>query len=190
LEIGGGFGEPSMGTGRGAEGYGKAAKDQIRKKYGSGIYFALRGEMVVNENCYCDIDPSMKDKWGIPVLRFHWKWSDEEYNQVAHGIEWTEKIIRAMGGYVTSPKRTPEEALLPGGLIIHEVGTTRMGDDPATSVTNKWGQTWDVDNLYIMDGGVFASNPHKNCTITILTLAMKNATKLAHEIKGGEINNG
>jgi hypothetical protein len=41
-----------------------------------------------------------------------------------------------------------------------------------------------------MDGGVFASNPHKNCTITILTLAMKNATKLAHEIKGGEINNG
>lgn len=190
LEIGGGFGEPSMGTGRGVDGYGKEAKNKLRKKYGSGIYFALRGEMVVNENCYCDIDPTMKDKWGIPVLRFHWKWSDEEYNQVAHGIEWTEKIIKAMGGYVTSPKRTPEEALLPGGLIIHEVGTTRMGDDPATSVTNKWGQTWDVDNLYIMDGGVFASNPHKNCTITILTLAMKNATKLAHEIKGGEINNG
>jgi choline dehydrogenase-like flavoprotein len=57
-----------------------------------------------------------------------------------------------------------------------------MGDDPGTSVTNKWGQTWDVENLYVMDGGVFASNPHKNCTITILTLAMKNSTKLAEKM--------
>lgn len=186
LEIGGGFGEPGIGTGSGVDGYGKSAKQEVRDTYGNGIYFALRGEMVVNENCYCEIDPEVKDKWGIPVLKFHWKWSDEEYNQVAHGMEWAEKLIKTMGGVVTSPKRTPEEALLPGGLIIHEVGTTRMGDDPATSVTNKWGQTWDVDNLYIMDGGVFASNPHKNCTITILTLAMKNATKLAEKINGGQ----
>ena len=184
LEIGGGFGDPGMGIGGYADGYGATAKQMVRDQYGSHISFALRGEMVVNDDCYCEIDPTVKDKWGIPVLRFHWKWSEEELNQVAHGLEWGEKIIKAMGGYVTSPSRTPEQAILEGGEIIHEVGTTRMGDDPKTSVTNKWGQAWDVDNLYIMDGGIFASNPHKNCTITILTLAMKNATKLAEEIKG------
>jgi len=62
-----------------------------------------------------------------------------------------------------------------------------MGDDPKTSVTNKWGQCWDVDNVFVMDGGVFASNPHKNCTITILTLAMKNSTYLAEQIKAGAL---
>ena len=185
LEIDGGFGEPNMGIGGSIDGYGTAAKQAARDNYGSNINLSLRGEMVVNDDCFCEIDTDVKDKWGIPVLKFHWKWSEEELNQVAHGQEWGAKIIEAMGGYVMSPKRTPEEAILAGGQIIHEVGTTRMGDDPKTSVTNKWGQTWDVDNLYIMDGGVFASNPHKNCTITILTLAMKNSTKLAEELIGG-----
>jgi choline dehydrogenase-like flavoprotein len=182
FEIGGGFDAPSIGIAGGIDGYGKSAKQAVRDQYGSNISFALRGEMVASDDCYCEIDPEVKDKWGIPVLKFHWKWSEQELNQVAHGIEWGEKIIKAMGGVVTSPKRTPEEAILAGGQIIHEVGTTRMGDNPKTSVTNKWGQTWEVDNLYIMDGGVFASNPHKNCTITILTLAMKNATRLAQQI--------
>ncbi|MEZ5759481.1 MAG: GMC family oxidoreductase [Emcibacteraceae bacterium] len=187
LEIDGGFEAPSMGIGANVDGYGTSAKQAVRDEYGSNITFALRGEMVVSDDCYCEIDPDVKDKWGIPVLKFHWKWSEEELNQTAHGLEWGEKIINAMGGYVTSPKRKPEEAILAGGQIIHEVGTTRMGDNPKTSVTNKWGQTWDVENLYIMDGGVFASNPHKNCTITILTLAMKNATELAAKIKGGQL---
>ena len=184
FEVGGGFKAPGMGVGSNVNGYGRTAKQAVRDNYGSNIGFALRGEMVISDDCYCEIDRQVKDKWGIPVLKFHWKWSDEEIKQAEHGLEWAAKIIEAMGGVVTSPKRTGEEAILAGGQIIHEVGTTRMGDDPQTSVTNKWGQTWDVDNLYIMDGGVFASNPHKNCTITILTLAMKNATKLVEEIIG------
>lgn len=186
LEIDGGFVEPSMSIGDSVDGYGPSAKQAARDNYGSDIYLSLRGEMVVSDDCYCEIDPDVKDKWGIPVLKFHWKWSEEELNQAAHGLEWSEKIINAMGGYVTSPKQSAEEAILAGGQIIHEVGTTRMGDDPKTSVTNKWGKTWDVDNLYIMDGGIFASNPHKNCTITILTLAMKNSTKLAEKINGNQ----
>ncbi len=184
FEIGGGFGAPSMSLASNVDGYGKSAKEAVRHDYGSNISFALRGEMVASPDCYCEIDPDVKDKWGIPVLKFYWKWSEQELNQIAHGLEWGEKIIKAMGGVVTSAKRSAEQAILEGGEIIHEVGTTRMGDDAKTSVTNKWGQTWDVDNLYIMDGGIFASNPHKNCTITILTLAMKNATRLAEKIKG------
>ena len=186
FEVGGGFNSPGMGVASRVDGYGKRAKDEVRDLYGTGINLALRGEMVQSDNCYCEIDEDVKDKWGIPVLKFHWQWSEQELNQVAHGLEWGKKIIEAMGGIVNNPDATPEQAIKAGGQIIHEVGTTRMGDNPATSVVNQWGQCWDVDNLYVMDGGVFTSNPHKNCTLTILTLAMRNATHLAEQMTAGE----
>ena len=78
-----------------------------------------------------------------------------------------------------------EKAISKGGEIIHEVGTTRMGSSKKDSVTNQWGQTWDCNNLFVMDAGVFASNPHKNCTLTIMTLAMRNSTWLAQQIDNG-----
>ena len=93
------------------------------------------------------------------------------------------QIIETMGGQVDGPDRRPEQAIKKGGEIIHEVGTTRMGTDRRTSVTNEWGQTWDVPNLFIFDGGVFVSNPHKNCTLTLMTLAMRNADRLARDMQ-------
>ena len=186
FEVDGGFGSPGMGVASHVDGYGKQAKNEVRDLFGTSIGLSLRGEMVQSENCYCEIDEEVKDKWGIPVLKFHWKWSEQELNQVAHGLKWGKKIIEAMGGIVDNPDATPERAIKAGGQIIHEVGTTRMGHSPATSVVNQWGQCWDVDNLYVMDGGVFTSNPHKNCTLTILTLAMRNATHLAEEMTAGE----
>jgi len=54
--------------------------------------------MIPNDECFCEIDPTVKDKWGIPVLRFHWKWSDYELRQVAHQQKTFAEIIDAMGG--------------------------------------------------------------------------------------------
>ena len=65
-------------------GYGKKLKDDYRRLYGSIVGFSGRGEMLPNRDCYCEIDPSVVDKYGIPVLRFHWKWSDGELNQARH----------------------------------------------------------------------------------------------------------
>ena len=139
------------------------------------------------DNCYMDIDPTVRDQWGIPVPRFHWQWGEQELNQVAHGLATAKQIIETMGGQVLDPPRTPEQAIKKGGEIIHEVGTTRMGTNPQTSVTNQYGQTWQSDNLFVMDGGVFASNPHKNCTLTIMTLAMRNAHWLAGQMHRGAL---
>lgn len=186
FEIGSGFREPGSYIAGDFQGYGVAVKEEARAAYGSYISFALRGEMLPNDDCYMDIDDSVTDKWGIPVARFHWKWSDREINQVRHGLETAKKIFANMGADVGELPE-PEDAILKGGQIIHEVGTTRMGDNPASSVTNQWGQTWDCDNLFIMDAGVFASNPHKNCTLTIMTLAMRNADWLAGQIKQGAL---
>lgn len=186
LELGGRFSEPGAGFGGKLQGFGTDLRKQVERNYGSYIGFALRGEMVPNEHCYMDIDPEVKDKWGIPVARFHWKWSEHELKQVAHGLKTIKAILETMGATVGElPK--PEEAILKGGEIIHEVGSTRMGTDPKQSVTNQWGQTWDCPNLFVMDGGVFASNPHKNCTLTIMTLAMRNSDYLAKQLKAGTL---
>jgi choline dehydrogenase-like flavoprotein len=105
--------------------------------------------------------------------------------QIAHGQKTAQTILETMGGHLMAPLPSPEKAIKKGGEIIHEVGTTRMGDRPESSVTNQYGQTWDCENLFLMDGGVFASNPHKNCTLTLMTLAMRNASWLADQMHKG-----
>lgn len=187
LELGGRFSEPGAGFGGKLQGFGADLRNQVEQNYGSYVGFALRGEMVPNEHCYMDIDPEVKDRWGIPVARFHWQWSEHELKQVAHGLRTIKAILETMGATVGDlPK--PEDAILKGGEIIHEVGSTRMGSDPKQSVTNQWGQSWDCPNLFVMDGGVFASNPHKNCTLTIMTLAMRNSDYLAKQLKAGALS--
>ena len=186
FEIGSGFSSPSIWTAGSPQGYGKKIKERVKHGYGSYIYFSLRGEMVSNEHCYMELDNKVTDKWGIPVAKFHWRWSKHELNQVEHGLKTAKLLLETMGAQV-GELPAPEQAILKGGEIIHEVGSTRMGSDPKDSVTNQWGQTWDCDNLFVMDGGVFASNPHKNCTLTIMTLAMRNASWLAAQMDEGAI---
>ncbi|WP_105190108.1 GMC family oxidoreductase [Pseudoalteromonas sp. T1lg48] len=186
FEISSGFGQPGSGVSGDKQGYGPALKQQVRDAYGSYVGFALRGEMLPNKDTYMEIDPEVKDKWGIPVAKFHFKWSDRELKQIEHGLQTAKAILETMGAKVgTLP--SPEKAISKGGEIIHEVGTTRMGSSPKESVTNQWGQTWDCDNLFVMDAGVFASNPHKNCTLTIMTLAMRNSTWLSEQIAKGAL---
>jgi choline dehydrogenase-like flavoprotein len=79
------------------------------------------------------------------------------------------------------PSRDQLYGLLNGGRIIHEVGCTRMGDDPKTSVLNKNCQAHEVKNLFIADGGPFVTNADKNVTWTILALAMKTSEYIAQE---------
>lgn len=169
------------------QGYGVEMKRRARFDYGSQISLALRGEMVPNAGCYMEIDDAVTDRWGIPVAKFHWKWSEQELNQVRHGLATARDIFKLLGADVPDELPDPAETIKKGGEIIHEVGTTRMGTSPKDSVTNQWGQAWDCDNLFVMDGGVFASNPHKNCTLTIMTLAMRNASWLAEQLNKGAI---
>jgi choline dehydrogenase-like flavoprotein len=170
-------------------GYGKDLKRDYRRVYGAFVSFSGRGEMIPNKDSYMDIDPRMVDKWGIPVPRFHFKWSDYERKQSKHMQETFRAIIQEMGGTPTSP--LPSEAsdygLAAGGRIIHEVGVTRMGSDPGTSVLNKHCQAHDVKNLFVTDGGVLPSQADKNCTWTILALAARAGHYIADERKKGTI---
>jgi choline dehydrogenase-like flavoprotein len=187
FEIGSGFRAPSSWVSGELDGYGKPLKDIAKQAYGTYVGLALRGEMLPNEDCYMEIDDNVKDQWGIPVVQFHWKWSQHELKQVEHGLITARKILQTMGAKFDKPLPKAEDAIAKGGQIIHEVGSTRMGDSPTESVTNQWGQTWDCKNLFVMDAGVFASNPHKNCTLTIMTLAMRNSSWLAQQLDQGDL---
>ncbi|MFO7301928.1 MAG: GMC family oxidoreductase [Acidobacteriota bacterium] len=209
VEVGGGgFGMPTLGFGAAAynrvEGYGLPMKQAIRESYG-GITISLsgRGSMVPNEDCYCEIDPDVKDKWGIPVLRFHWKWGDSELNMARHMRESFRAILETLGGTINQPGgrgggagraggagAEPDDdrpQLGPGGGIIHEIGCVRMGDDPRTSVVNRFCQAHDVPNLFSADGGPFVSHADKNPTHTIMALAWRTAEYLAEEMRKGNV---
>ncbi|HET9704470.1 MAG TPA: GMC family oxidoreductase [Vicinamibacterales bacterium] len=204
IELGGGRRMPGFGTlggvhlynGMGSEGrpiagggYGKPLKDDYRRFYGSTVGFAGRGEMIPNENSFCEIDPAVVDRWGIPVLRFHWKWSEYELKQVKHMQETFRAIIHEMGGTPMTPMPTEEQGygIEPGGRIIHEVGCVRMGNDPKTSALNANCQAHDCRNLFVTDGGPFVTNPDKNVTWTILALAMRTSEYIATQRKAGVI---
>ena len=193
-------------------------KQAIRERYGgTTISLTGRGSMVPNEDCYCEIDPDMKDKWGIPVLRFHWKWSDYEIESGApharelprdprdarrHGERgrgrWRRRAApagapheaRRDAGASAAPAADPPDdraALGAGGGIIHEVGCVRMGDDPKTSVVNKFCRAHDVPNVFSADGGPFVSHGDKNPTHTIIALAWRTAEYLAEEMRKGNV---
>jgi choline dehydrogenase-like flavoprotein len=195
IEVWGGRGVPGAGFMGGIHryptggGYGKALKDQYRRLYGTTIGFSGRGEMIPNDDSYCEIDPDMVDRWGIPVLRFHWKWTDHEHRQVKHMQETFRALIGEMGGQVFDPMPGPDRGygIASGGSIIHELGGVRMGADPKTSALNAWCQAHDVKNLFVADGGPFVTQADKNPTWTILALAWRAAERIVELRRKGEL---
>jgi len=193
VEFGGGRSMPENGSFNFLEGvtqgaYGKSYKEAARRYYGSHVWFDGRGEMIPNEDSYCEIDPEVVDQWGIPVLRFHWKWSDNELKQAVHMQKTFAEIIEAMGGKVNgTPQTDGSKAIAKGGQIIHEVGTCRMGDDARTSVLNAHCQSWDVKNLFVTDGAPFVSNADKNPTLSILALAWRTTDYILDQLYKREI---
>jgi len=130
----------------------------------------------------------VKDKWGIPVLRFHWRWGESETRQAAHMATTFLEVIDKLGGKpLGHVERDGRKAISKGGEMIHEIGTARMGHDETDSVVNQYGQTWAVPNLFVMDGAVMVSSPDKNPTLSIIALAWRSADNLATIAKQGAL---
>ncbi len=191
IEVGGGLRAPGAGFMGGIQrypsggGYGQQLKEDYRRYWGATINFSGRGEMIPNDNTYCEIDPNVVDRFGIPVLRFHWKWQDYELNQVRHMQQTFRALIAEMGGTVFNPMPTKEQGynIAAGGQIIHELGGTRMGHDAKTSVVNGNCQAQDCKNLFIADGGPFVSQADKNPTWTILALAWRTSDYITSQMQ-------
>jgi len=189
IELGGGKSMPSPGDFEGSEqllggGYGVELKRGVRKYYGAFVGFACRGEMIPNADSYCEIDHDTVDEWGIPVLRFHFKWSQDEILMARHAQETFRELILTMGGEVFGSSGAENNwGISRGGEIIHEVGAAQMGDDRRKSVLNPYCQAWDCKNLFITDGAPFVSNADKNPTLSIMALAWRTSEHAADQVK-------
>ncbi|MBR2649744.1 MAG: GMC family oxidoreductase [Sediminibacterium sp.] len=202
IEYWGGMSQPAYGFGMGmqnmngkylvngkkkeAGGYGASLKEDVRFFYGAGVGMAGRGESVPDIKNFCEIDPNVVDKYGIPVLRFNTRHSDYEIKQAKHMKETFKEIMHEMGAVITwggDDDASNNYGLSNPGNIIHEAGTVRMGNDKKTSALNKWSQAHDCKTLFCVDGSQFVSQADKNITWTILALSMRASEYIIDQMK-------
>jgi choline dehydrogenase-like flavoprotein len=165
-------------------GFGSEFKKRVRHYYTTPVSLTTRAEMLPRFENYAEIDPSgVVDAWGIPVLKMHIQYSDNEREMARDAAQTSEEILRAAGAEVVS---TGGRMTAPG-RIIHELGTARMGKDAKTSVLNKFNQSWDVKNVFVIDGASFVTSANQNPTLTLLALTMRACDYLADEYKRGNL---
>lgn len=164
-------------------GFGAAYKKQVRDQAGAFIDMGAFGEVLARYDNYVEIDRNVKDGWGVPVLRFHIKFGDNEKAMAADMADSAKEMFEAAGIEIISVNRE----ILTEGWSIHELGTARMGNDPKTSVVNQFQQAHDVKNLLVVDGSTHVSASCQNPTWTIMALCWRSCDNLADQLKKGEV---
>ena len=163
--------------------YGEELDRKMNEYAGSGFHMTIMGEVLARYENHVRINKQKTDAWGIPVLHVETRYTDNEYNMAADAVETMSEVAHNAGFEVLSQNKMPN----PPGYSIHEVGTCRMGDDPKKSVLNRWSQSHDHKNLWVVDGAGFASSGWQNPTMTILALSMRASERLADEMKKGNV---
>ena len=158
--------------------YGVELDEKLKEYHGSSFHMTMMGEVLGRYENHVRINKDKVDAWGIPVLHVETKYTDNEYNMAKDAAETGAAVAEAAGFEVLSKNPVPN----PPGYSIHEVGTCRMGDDPKRSVLNKWCQSHDHKNLFLVDGASFTSAGWQNPTMTILALSMRASEYLADEM--------
>ncbi|QQS49644.1 MAG: GMC family oxidoreductase [Acidobacteriota bacterium] len=172
------------GGARGTPGFGSEFKRQVRRWYVAPVSLTTRANMLSRFENYVEIDPDgVVDAWGIPVLKVHIQHSDNEREMGMDAAEMAESVLREAGA---TNIRVSKQLTVPG-RIIHELGTARMGNDPKTSVLNKFNQTHDVSNVFVTDGAAFVGAANQNPTLTILALTIRACEYIADEMKRGNL---
>ncbi|HTG17915.1 MAG TPA: GMC family oxidoreductase [Blastocatellia bacterium] len=165
-------------------GFGSEFKKRVRHYYSTPVSMTVRAEMLPRFENYAEIDPDgVVDAWGIPVLKIRCQYSDNEREMARDSIETMQEIMKAAGAEVVSMGTRMSAP----GRIIHELGTARMGNDRKTSVLNKFNQSWDVKNLFVIDGAAFVTCANQNPTLTILALTMRACDYIADRHKAGDL---
>ncbi|MDX2031616.1 MAG: GMC family oxidoreductase [Blastocatellia bacterium] len=169
--------------GVGLPGFGAAYKKRIRETAGAFISMGAFGEVLPRYENQVGIDPAVKDRWGIPVLRFNYRFSDNEKRMCEDMAASAQEMFEAAGIEILKVDRE----ILTEGWSIHELGTARMGTDPKTSVLNPFQQSHDVKNLFVVDGSSHVSAACQNPTWTIMALCWRSCDYLAGEFKRGNL---
>ncbi len=159
-------------------GFGAEFKENVRKGYW-GISIALWGECLARKENFVEIDPDRVDAWGVPVLKVHCEWGDNEKKMWRHGVAQAAEMLKAAGAENVTTSRDGNWSV--PGFCIHEIGTARMGADPKSSVLNKYAQAWDVDNIFVTDGAAWVSSGCQNPTLTMMAITVRACDYIVRE---------
>jgi choline dehydrogenase-like flavoprotein len=163
--------------------YGAELQKKLDSYNGSGFSTSIMGEVLAHPKHHVSIDKTTVDAWNIPVLRIDTQYTDNEINMARDAVDTSIAMAEAAGFEVLAKNYDPN----PPGYSIHELGTCRMGDDSKTSVLNKWNQSHDIKNLFVVDGSAFVSGGWQNPTMTIMSLSMRASEYLAEQMRQGNV---
>lgn len=175
--LGGGFigasmtGQPINWTMPGRPSWGQAAKDADREWFGRAMKIGNTVHDLPVESNRVDLDPTVKDAWGLPVARITHKSHPNDIALTRWQVDKNAEILAEAGARKTIPVYLEQGHST--GNSCHQHGTARMGTDPASSVLNEWGQAHDVDNLFVLDGAGFPTATGVNPTLTIMANAWR-----------------
>jgi len=164
------------------EGFGKEFKRQIRRYYPAGVEFQTQAPSLPSPANYVDLDPGVKDVFGVPVLRFHFRWGENDLAMWEHSKQTVLALLKTVGAEIQSLGKEPD----PPGTSLHETGVCRVGDDPKKFVTNRWAQCHDVRNLYICDASIFPACTDKTTTMPIVAFTMRTCDYIVENFRKGE----
>lgn len=165
-------------------GFGLSLKEMIREAKGLvPFWMSAFGEMLPRRENRVTLNRDKKDAWGIPVAHIECTHSDNEREMARDMLESLKEMAQAAGFEIVRENGRPA----PPGLAIHEVGTARMGNDPKTSVLNRWNQCWDVKNLFVTDGSCFVTSGCQNPTLTMMALTARACDYIVEEYRRGNL---
>jgi len=165
-----------------AEGYGASFKSAV-KEGNYGISLGAFGESLARWDNYVEIDPNLKDAWGIPALHIAMTHGDNERALMEDASAMAAEMLESAGA---KDIRLQSNVEMPG-MAIHELGTARMGMDPKKSVLNAFNQTHDVKNLFVMDGASFVSSACQNPTLSMMAITVRACDQLIDRFKRSDL---
>ena len=164
-------------------GYGADLKQRLQAPGMWNMVLMGFGEMLPNYDNKVSLDPNKKDRWGMPLLRVNVAWSDNETKMIDDMISSATDMLQKSKMAQVIPIRTG----LNPGTGIHEMGTARMGRDPATSVLNAHNQMHDVANVFVTDGSAMPSGGCQNPSLTYMALTARAVDFAVKEMQANRI---
>ena len=159
--------------------WGEDHHDEFKQRFGHSVGIAIMSEDLPEEHNMVTLDSEMTDSDGIPAPKINYTVSENTAKMLEHGVARATEIMEAAGATKVFSSTLRRNA------GWHLLGTARMGEDPKTSVVDRWGRTHDVSNLFIIDGSIFTTSACVNPTPTIQALALRTADYLKGE--GGQV---
>jgi len=148
-----------------------------------GVYSHMMGETIPKESNHVSLDPKLKDNWGVPLLKISVDYDDNDEKMKKDYIEQLTEMFTSAGFKNIQPSTNHQAP----GLDIHEMGGVRMGNDPKTSILNKWNQVHACKNVFVTDGACMTSTSCQNPSLTYMAITARAADYAVSEMKKGNV---